>query len=389
MHTNRLSYKMKDFKYFLMAYLGILSKRYAFAGPRRVELHLTNNCNHNCIVCWIRSPYLKSSLSEYHRQELPYDIVLSLIDELHKMGVKIIHISGGGEPLMHPRIWDVLYYIKKKGIACRLNTNFSLIDEECVKKIVAYRLDELMVSVWAGSPANYLKTHPHAKHDTFTNIASKLRSLADLKQKNNQYLPIVNIYNVICNLNYNSIDEMVEFSRSSGARQCIFTIADVIDGQTDIFALSEAQERYVVERLKYWINKYNNSEDSGCFFVGTNSSLSQQIYKNDNVQNEKLHLLCYAGWFFSIIEASGNVSFCCKSTIEPLGNIKKESFRKIWNGKNIRKLRQSAVTGNIDFKRVSLATCQNGCDNIEDNQWARTLLNSKKIWNRKRDCVYF
>jgi MoaA/NifB/PqqE/SkfB family radical SAM enzyme len=349
--------------------LGILSKRHAFAGPRRVELHLTNKCNHNCIVCWIRSPYLKSSFDEYYKQELSCDTVLSLIDELYKMGVDIIHISGGGEPLMHPAFWDILCAIKKKRIACRLNTNFSLLDEEGIKKLISCKLDELTASVWAGSPESYAKTHPGVKNDTFLNIANGLKFLADLKQRNKQKEPIVNIYNVICSLNYAEIDEMVAFSKLCGANHCIFSKADLIDGETGMFALSEVQERSVIERLKYWMDKDNFADGHSHLFVATNAYFSQLLCKQDRTYSKNPKFPCYAGWIFSIIEASGNVSFCCKSTAEPIGNIKNDKFSKIWNGADIKQLRKNAVSGNMNFRGLSSATCLNGCDNVEDNMW--------------------
>ncbi len=357
----------------LLTRRGILNGAYAYNGPRRVELHLTNKCNSNCIVCWHRSPYLKQMDVEYMKQELSYEIVIKLIDELNKMGTELLYISGGGEPLLHPEFWDILGYIKGQGIRCTLNTNFSLITEDDVEKLLTLEVDELLISLWAGSAESYIRTHPTLPKDTFTKIEKRLKHLTNLKRIKGQITPILNIYNIICNLNYREIDGMVGFAKSCGADHCIFATADIVKGVTDIFSLSQDQEEYVVEKLRYWIKKDFDRNLDNRNFVEISSYLNQ-LYAEKPPRSNNKESACYVGWTFSLIEASGNVSFCCKSTREPVGNIKEDDFGKIWNSERQRKFRKSALSGNIDFKRFSSATCKKGCDNIEDNVWAESII---------------
>ena len=370
----RVLKSLHDFKQVLFTRLGILNGAYAYKGPRRVELHLTNKCNHNCIVCWVRSPYLKETDEEYQKQELPYGIVIKLIGELRRIGICSIHISGGGEPLMHPKFWDILSYIKEQRIECRLNTNFSLLNEEDIKRLVSLKLDGLTVSLWAASPESYMGTHLNVPKDTFPKIERGLKLLSDLKKLKGQKIPIVDIYNVICNVNYKEIDEMVEFAKSCCADNCLFALADVIKGQTDIFSLSPSQEGYVIEKIKYWIKEDFNYDIDDRNFVKVTSYLHQLLWNKKRFQSDNTESPCYTGWMFSLVEASGNVSFCCKSTREPVGNIREDNFSKIWNSERQRKFRKSAISGNVSFKHFSSATCRKGCDNIEDNIWAHRIL---------------
>lgn len=352
---------------------GISDGEYAYKGPRRVELHLTNKCNSNCIVCWKHSQHLKHKDNEYLRQELPYEVLIKLIQELSDMGVELIHLSGGGEPLLHPRFWEILSYIKRKGIACRLNTNFSLCNEGDVEKILNLGLDELIVSLWAGSEGSYMRTHPNSPKETFARIERMLKRLSDLKRTRRKISPALIIYNVICSANYREIDGMAGFAESCGADRCIFATADLIKGETDKFSLSAQEEEYAVGRLKYWIKERPGSHPDRHGFVETTSYLSQ-LYADKLSQDSDRGPACYAGWTFSLIEASGNVNFCCKSTREPVGNIKEDSFSAVWNSERQRRFRRCALSGNIDFKRFSSATCTKGCDNIEDNHWASRII---------------
>ena len=68
--------------------------------PVHVQFYVTNRCNLNCKFC---------SYSKCDKQiELSYERIDEILDSIHKMGCKAITYSGGGEPLMHPKINDII-----------------------------------------------------------------------------------------------------------------------------------------------------------------------------------------------------------------------------------------------------------------------------------------
>ena len=151
---------------------GILDGRHAYIGPKIVQIDITNNCNLNCLYCWARSPLLreKQANKEWESYELPLDLIKKLIDDLYLLGTEDIYIAGGGEPFMHPNIIDILKYIKHKGMRCEVTTNFTLITEDIVKRIVELGVDFVTVSLWAGTAETYEKLHLNAKKETFFQI---------------------------------------------------------------------------------------------------------------------------------------------------------------------------------------------------------------------------
>ena len=75
---------------------------------------------------------------------------------------------------------------------------------------------------------------------------------------------------------------------------------------------------------------------------------------------------CYAPWTHSLIDFNGLVYVCCmtREQIKPLGDIRKQSFKEIWEGTAYRQVR-------LNMHPPALKPCQRCDDFIDEN---------KKIW---------
>ncbi len=151
-------------------------------GPEVVHLDLTNRCNMNCIACWDWSPLVveKSKHNGFHKKSLPYKVVTGLIDDLIQLrGLRRLKLGGGGEPTMHPNFKEILAYIRSKDryIEIDINTNFSLVGEKLIKLMTDLEVDFLTVSLWAGTPDVYKRTHPNQSEITFNRIVDNLKTL--------------------------------------------------------------------------------------------------------------------------------------------------------------------------------------------------------------------
>ncbi|GKT18598.1 hypothetical protein ADUPG1_004266, partial [Aduncisulcus paluster] len=99
-----------------------------------VAWNITRKCNFKCKHCYSDAA-LKTGADE-----LSFEEIKSIIDEMKKLNVPVILLSGG-EPLMHEHIFEIIDYIRTSGIRVSLSTNGSLITEEA-----ALRLKNLGVS---------------------------------------------------------------------------------------------------------------------------------------------------------------------------------------------------------------------------------------------------
>ena len=117
--------------------------------PRKVYIEATNACNLSCRTCirnvW-QEPLGIMSDATFAR-------VLEQIQALPS--VRTVHFGGFGEPLGHPRIFEMLHAVKALGLRTELITNGTLLDEAHCDRLVAADLDLLVVSIdGAREPTN-------------------------------------------------------------------------------------------------------------------------------------------------------------------------------------------------------------------------------------------
>ena len=367
---------------------GIFSKRIALRGPRFVQIDLTNKCNNNCIACWCNSSLLKEKRND--GQSLPYKKVTELIDTLKKMGTKEIYLAGGGEPFIFPQILDVVEYVKKKGLMCYLNTNFTLVDEEIISELIKLKLDYLIVSLWAGTPSMYKLTHPNKDTITFYRMEQMLKFLGQLKEG----YPYVCINNVITSLNWQDIRSMIVFALEVKADAINFAVLDVIPGMTDKLLLDRVQRTDVLKKIKKVIRKKKVTERIDFWgikkFVDrlSNPLSDEGIYDKGLIDN----IPCYAGWMFSRILANGDVNACLKAHRIPVGNIHIDNFQKIWDSQKQQEFRnRTCVRGRKDpfftyignDPETEESGCYRSCDDFERNERMNKRIESLTLLEEK------
>lgn len=105
-HDSRLIQRITENKFILM---------------RHLQLVITNRCNLDCDFC---------SCGDRDKQvEMPLLKVIELLDTAKGCGCKAITITGGGEPLMHPHINNIIRACNERFIKVGLVTNGILLDK--------------------------------------------------------------------------------------------------------------------------------------------------------------------------------------------------------------------------------------------------------------------
>src|SRR5664279_396658 len=101
----------------------------AYGGPYHVEIHPADRCNIECFFC--------STATLRGTDELPLTRLEELIAELKECGTRSIRLSGGGEPLFHRKVKDVLQAIADSGIPIEnMTTNAVLMGEEIASILI-------------------------------------------------------------------------------------------------------------------------------------------------------------------------------------------------------------------------------------------------------------
>jgi heme d1 biosynthesis radical SAM protein NirJ len=116
------------------------------AGPQRnppgpvVIWNLTRRCNLACKHCY------SISADRAYPGELTTPEIFSVMDDLKAFRVPVLILSGG-EPLLHPDIWDISARAKEQGFYVSLSSNGALIDAGNIERIAAMHYDYVGISL--------------------------------------------------------------------------------------------------------------------------------------------------------------------------------------------------------------------------------------------------
>lgn len=383
---------------------GILNSKRAFVGPEVLHIDLTNWCNFNCIACWCRSPLLEDkAMPEWEKKlALPFDILQGVFDDLSQMGgLRQVKLVGGGEPFMHPDILKLVEYIKNrdKTIEIDINTNLSLLDEENIKRLLQLRVDSFTASIWAGSPEIYTAVHPNQTEHTFYRIRNILKLIFEQKKKLNQPYPRIIIHNVIFNLNYKNIEQMLKFALEVGADSVQFVPMDPVKEKTEALLLNDNEKQELLDRLYIIRQRYDSK--SHRYISEDGSSVLLCDFDGFIRRTEKLNTLsgaydedivngvsCYVGWLFARIMTTGNVVPCCKGHRMSMGNIYRDRFRDIWLSDTYNEFRYNGLNlskSNPYFSKIGNdAVAKTGCYNC-DNLWQNIPMHKKIVFLKNQN----
>lgn len=109
--------------------------------PPVVRLGPTNRCTAQCAYC--PREFIHAGGTGY----MDFDLYKKIVDWAREKNIKTIGFAYFGEPLIHPRIIDMIDYGKKAGLNMRLSTNGIALNQSMAEKILDYELDAIEISM--------------------------------------------------------------------------------------------------------------------------------------------------------------------------------------------------------------------------------------------------
>jgi len=363
---NKISFKENKSRYLNLK--GIFSRRFAYKGPDIVQIDLTDRCNSHCLICWLHSPFIRKDTDT---EDLDFTVLKNFMNDIAIAGTKEIIFSGGGEPFLYSKIWEILEFTRKLGLIFRINTNFTLLNRADINRLLSFHnLASLTISIWSEDPIIYSKIH-NRNVEYFYKITDNLKFLNSLKSTRLH----VRIYTIMSNINYCELRNLIRLSIETGCDAVEFGVPDVIPGITDSFLLSKEQ----LKSLKHeYINLSGKLKIKSYFF---NKELFIRRISNPNAAYGEYDTLveripCYTGWLFLRLRANGDLNSCLKSHRIPIGNLYRENFSSAWNGLLQQRFREKGLSISKDkeyFKVIGNSFdedigCKRACDNILTNE---------------------
>ncbi|MFH1073482.1 MAG: radical SAM protein [Candidatus Firestonebacteria bacterium] len=253
--------------------------------PRIVAIEPTNLCNLKCTMCPVHASRVKEKPRASGMME--FGLFKKIIRQLpRKRDVNLV-LHGYGEPLLHPKLVEMVSYAKKAGVAdVQFATNGMLLTREKSKALIAAGLDRLDVSLDGFSKKIFEKIRAGAKFNTVT---ENIRQFILLKGKRKK--PALNIRLV---------------------RQ-------------------KQNDRSVGRFIKYWLKRADTVTVDECHDEGSLKKVCRNRFPCP-----ALRLLMEIYW-------DGTVVLCNMDAFgkNKLGNLKKESLLALWNGKRINAVRKN------------------------------------------------
>jgi len=103
---------------------------------RYLLLNITNKCNLACKHCYLGTP------GNAHIEPRMFENAVSHFEDMGGMKLML----SGGEPLLHPRFWDLMEVLPSYELRVILLSNGTLIDKNVALKLCTY-VDEVQVSI--------------------------------------------------------------------------------------------------------------------------------------------------------------------------------------------------------------------------------------------------
>lgn len=142
-------------------------------GPLVVEWDTTEACNLACPGCI--SEDLVCNGNSFSRDRL-----LEIASELYYIGVKAVVLIGGGEPLIHPAVGELIEYLGEHDINIGITTNGCFIPNHL--KTIAEYVSWTRVSMDASTPETFNRLRPSKDgNNQFFEIVKAMKDLSVIK----------------------------------------------------------------------------------------------------------------------------------------------------------------------------------------------------------------
>jgi radical SAM protein with 4Fe4S-binding SPASM domain len=288
---------------------------------------MTRRCNLHCVHCY------SDSENRDYPGELTLDEALRMIRDLADFQVPALLLSGG-EPLVHPHVFELAEYARQLDLRLTLSTNGTLIDRATAERIRAVGFRYVGISFDGLGKVN---DQFRGKRGAFDAALSGVRHLTAVGQK-------VGLRFTLTRRNFEALPEIFELVEQEGiARVCFYHL--VYSGRGSRITqddLTHGETRQVLDRICAWADRVRTLSLPVEILTVDNHADGVYLYlklKRENPTRalEVLRLLEWngggansSGIGIANIDSYGNVHPDQFWQSYTLGNVRERPFRDVW-----------------------------------------------------------
>lgn len=323
--------------------------------PQRVLLYPTNSCNLKCVFCYQQlAPYDYSDF-------MPKQKWLDLTKELCEMGVEVLQISGGGEPMLVPdTVIGMMEIIKQHNVCGRLVNNGTLWKRQWVKKVIDMGWDNVIFSV--DGPNAGIHDALRGVEGAFEKTVRAIKLFKDIKKGYKAKKPLLEFSNVLCKLNFEYIRGIIQLAHDIGVKVITFEPVFVSNPYVHEIKLTKEQRIWFIRDIIPNALKLAKSLD---VITNLESLIDLEVIEEtgnlkEEIEAVKKHVKdrdiikkfpfvdipCFEPWLWPKIEANGEIGPC--STNMLVGeNIKNKTFQEVWYGEHFSNFRKAIMENRL------------------------------------------
>jgi MoaA/NifB/PqqE/SkfB family radical SAM enzyme len=268
----------KKFVNLFLVMLQALLRRTTIRGyPFFIKLEPTSRCNLKCRGC------IHSTDFPIRYGDMPIELYQRIVDEL---GDYLFNISMYiiGEPLLYPKIYDMVEYAARRNIGTVISTNLHAFNEERAERMINSGLSHLIVALDAMDQGIYEQMRVNGNLEK---VRTNLQILVKKKQERRSSMPFLEVQTIRNDLTREEIPKIARFLESLG------------------------------------VDRHTIKDDANEFTMFTGQ-----------------HKPCYWLWNTVLINEEGLVLPCCPTACTPefmaselreFGNLNEIDVKQIWN----------------------------------------------------------
>jgi MoaA/NifB/PqqE/SkfB family radical SAM enzyme len=350
-------YALDEISADLSAFRQAVEQRKAFR-PLYVKMKIIFGCNLRCEMCnhWRFNRPPPVSMERFHE----------VVSELAEMGCRKIHLSGG-EPLLRANVPALIAHADNLGIRMTMTTNGTLVDKEMAKSLIESGLRGVNVSL----------DGPERKiHEAVRRVAGAFkkttRAISLFRRYAHKGKLTLRINTVVSRLNFRSLKNLPDLVADLGADQLNLIGVDdhcgphLSPSRRNIAEYNAEIAPHLAERgLALGLF----ADENQAYPFGRSEKAVKLARNGAYAFDHYAHHPCFAPWTHSLVDFDGQVFVCCmtRERIEPLGDLKTQSFRQIWEGPGYARIRSW-------MHPPALAACRSCDDFLAQNRQIEEML---------------
>jgi len=271
--------------------------------PVHLDIEATSNCNLLCTMC-PRTEMVQGG-TFWKVKNFDFDLYMRLIGEAAPKGLCSIKFNYLGEPLMNPRLAEMIEYAKAKGVVdVMFNTNAALLTERIARRLIQSGLDKLFFSFDSPYREHYNQIRINADYDkTLRNI----KRFMQIREELGSVKPFTRV-------------SMVRMKENEEEWQAFKDLFEPIVDAVAFVDYMEHNSQAVTDKMT--VKMASPSAKKFC---------------------------CPQLWQRMFVHPDGVVTVCCVDSARELavGHIQDKTVEEIWTGPEYRKLRDLHASGRI------------------------------------------